>query len=110
VVTDQRPTVTIKIDGMNQLRGFLAMSAAHMGMLVDHFHDVGAFVNDEATRHVKTHLQSVDHHNKNGQTDKALQHLAGFKTLVNAQKEKEWIKEDAFTQLLTYTDQLIEEW
>ncbi len=110
LVTDQRPTVTIKIDGMNEIKGFLAMSAAHMVMLVDHFHDDGAFVNDEAPRHLKTHLKSVDHYKKNGQTDKALKHLAGFKTLLNAQKEKEWIKEDAFTQLLTYTDQLIEEW
>src|SRR5699024_333401 len=110
LMTDQRPTVTIKIDGMNEIKGFLAMSAAHMVMLVDHFHDDGAFVNDEAPRHLKTHLKSVDHYKKNGQTDKALKHLAGFKTLLNAQKEKEWIKEDAFTQLLTYTDQLIEEW
>lgn len=110
LINDARPTVTIEIDGQDEIRGFLAMSAAHLMLFVDQFQDEGAFEHNEAPRHLKTHLQTVDHYKNTNRIDKAIKHLESFQLLLNNQKEQKLISEKAFTYLETYTADLIEQW
>mgnify|MGYP001346101722 CR=1 FL=1 len=116
MITDQRPTVTIYIEGMDEIRGFLGESDAEpvsveqMKALVEDFVDEGEITDDRAARHLQTHLTAVGHYEASGAMAKAVRHMESFKLLLDHQEENEWISARAADILSTHADELIEEW
>lgn len=114
MIADQRPTMTIQIEGMDEIRGFLeeseAPSVEQMKALVERFEAEGDITTREAARWLQTHLTAVGQYEEMGAFDKAVEHMNSFKWLVNHLKEDGSITEEASRVLITHADQLIKMW
>ncbi|MBY7142894.1 discoidin domain-containing protein [Virgibacillus sp. NKC19-3] len=56
---------------------------------------------------LKTHLTAIEHYVEQGKKDKTLNHLNGFKTLLDHQLENDLISGEALKSLKAYTDEVI---
>ena len=99
--------VTLPIVGGGET---LKTSAASMESLVKRLQDDGEIANDSAARALQVHLISVDRFEKQGASDKVVKHMEGFKRLLDYQKEKQLISEEAYDTLIDHTDYLIKKW
>ncbi|QQK74781.1 gamma-glutamyltransferase [Salicibibacter cibarius] len=86
------------------------VSAAALLQLVDRFAEEGEFENDEAIRALDVHLTSVDHFENQEDEGKVIDHMGGFKDLLNHQRAQDWISDDVYETLQEEADALIEEW
>ncbi|XGA30571.1 beta-N-acetylglucosaminidase domain-containing protein [Virgibacillus sp. CBA3643] len=75
--------------------------------LIEQYDEEGEFANDEVVRHLQTHLTSVSHYEDQEETDKVIQHLGGFKHLLDYQLDNELITEEVYDNLVMQTDALI---
>ena len=116
MMTDQRPTITVYIEGMDEIRGFLGETDAEpssieqMKSLVETFVDEGDITNDAVARLLQTHLTVVGHYEVTDATDKAIKHMNSFKRLLDYQEQNELISERASGILTTHADNLISKW
>lgn len=116
LVDDERPTVTVQIEGMDDIRGFLGQadeepsSVELMRKLIGDFADEGEIADDTTVRQLQTHLAAVERYEKTEKTDKAVKHMEGFKQLLSYLEEREMISGNAATILSHHADQLIAEW
>jgi len=69
----------------------------------------GAIADDETARHLQTHLTSVGHYEETGSTDQAIEHMNGFKELLEGLSGEELISEEAYESLNAAADELIEQ-
>ncbi|SFA99767.1 Urease alpha-subunit, N-terminal domain [Lentibacillus halodurans] len=113
-ITDDRPTVTIQIEGEDEIRGFLGdaepSSIEAMKELVDRFTDEGEVENEDTARLLHTHLTTVGHYEESGNMDKAVKHMNSFKQLLDYQEAEGGISEEASNALITHADNLLEAW
>ncbi|WP_176448312.1 amidohydrolase family protein [Lentibacillus sp. CBA3610] len=113
-ITDDRPTVTIQIEGEDEVRGFLGdaepSSIDGMKELVDRFADEGEIEDEETARLLQTHLNTVGHYEESGDMDKAVKHMNSFKQLLDYQEAEGTISADAADALMTHADNLLEAW
>ncbi|ALX50675.1 gamma-glutamyltransferase [Lentibacillus amyloliquefaciens] len=85
-------------------------TVAYLQYLVNELKDDGEFNDENAIRHVETHLTVLAHYESSGSMDKAIKHLNGFKTLIEHQRDDESISETAYNALISASDVLLEEW
>lgn len=86
-------------------------SVTNMKTLVAYFDtEEGAFVDESDVRSLQTHLTAVSQYEEKGLGEKVIKHMEGFKQLLHNQKENRSISENAYTDLQTYTDYIIEKW
>ncbi|TFJ92489.1 Xaa-Pro dipeptidyl-peptidase [Lentibacillus salicampi] len=78
--------------------------------LVDELKDDGEFNDEDAIRHVETHLNVLAHYKNTGFMDKAIKHLNGFKPLLEHQKDHNILSEMAYNQLMPATESLLDDW
>lgn len=78
--------------------------------LVEDFVDEGEIMDEEAARHLQTHLQALEYYEKTGALDKAIRHMHSFKDLLTYQEENDLISEHASQTLSTHADNMIEQW
>ncbi|QDI92316.1 exo-alpha-sialidase [Salicibibacter halophilus] len=78
--------------------------------IVDYFEKENEIPEDEAAEHLKTHLTAVSHYEEQEETEKVVEHLNGFKELLEQQNNNEMIEEAAYSALMKQTDHLIAEW
>ncbi len=113
-ITDERQTVTIQIEGEEEIRGFLGepeeTSIDNMIQLVDEYRNNGEIETDETARHLNTHLTAVSAYESAGETDKAVRHMNSFKQLLDFLESNGEISEEASSMLETHADDLLEEW
>lgn len=112
-ITDERSTVTIQIEGEDEIRGFLgelSSSIETMKDLVDRFAEEGEIEDEETARLLQTHLTTVGHYEASGDMDKAVKHMNSFKQLLDYQEAEGGISEEAATALTTHADNLLEQW
>ena len=118
LVDDERPTVTIQIEGMDgEIRGFFHQedtedpsSIEEMKTLVEKFLDEGEITDDAAARSLLTHLTAVGRYETTGSMEKAVKHMNSLKQLLEYQAENELISENASSALADHADHLIEQW
>ncbi|MBB6450138.1 gamma-glutamyltranspeptidase [Geomicrobium halophilum] len=84
--------------------------ASDIKALVQQYADEGAFKNDEAVRSLEVHLTSVSHFEDQEQAGKVLDHMKGFKDLLDHQHNQNWISEEVFKTLQNQADAMIEKW
>ena len=85
-------------------------TAANLNEQVNHFINEGAFKNQMASRTLTMHLTAVDRFESIEAADKVLKHMETFKIILNQQKASGTISNEAFNNLTTYADFLIEKW
>ncbi|WP_441360289.1 gamma-glutamyltransferase [Virgibacillus salidurans] len=85
-------------------------TVAYLQYLVDELKDDGEFNDEGAIRHVETHLAALEHYENTDNMDKAIEHLDGFKLLVEYQNDNGLISDDAYEELMAAADVLLEEW
>ncbi|WP_227002764.1 purple acid phosphatase family protein [Salicibibacter kimchii] len=85
-------------------------SIEQMQTQVEDLLEEGAIADDEAARHFQTHLTSVGHYEETGSTDQAIEHMNGFKELLEGISGEELISEETYESLNAAADELIEQW
>jgi beta-N-acetylhexosaminidase len=85
-------------------------SAADMQNLLTQYAEAGAFENDEAVRSLEIHLIAVGQFENQGNGDKVVRHMEGFKMLLNHQLDHNSISLEAFNSLQNHADALIGQW
>ncbi|MBB6451284.1 M6 family metalloprotease-like protein [Geomicrobium halophilum] len=84
------------------------VSAASMEALVEQYEEEGVFENSQAPRSLTRHLTAVSHYEEQGDTEKVITHMEGFKDLLDHQLDNVLISQEAFDTLYMYTNELIE--
>ncbi|MBY7144680.1 gamma-glutamyltransferase [Virgibacillus sp. NKC19-3] len=87
-----------------------ASTVAYLQYLVDELENNGEFDDEDAIRHVKTHLASLAHYENTENMDKAVKHLDGFKQLIAQQNDDGLMSDEAYNELVQAADVLLEEW
>lgn len=77
---------------------------------VEHFNSIDAFSNQEGYRKLIMHLHAVEQFEASEDANKVTKHLESFKLLLDYQYEEEMMTAEAYDNLLTYTDFLLEKW
>lgn len=85
-------------------------SIDNMISLVKQFESEGDIVNSGVARLFTTHLTAVGHYEQNDSMDKAIKHLESFQLLLDHQKDKELISEQAHNDLYSQTQSLLDDW
>lgn len=85
-------------------------TAENMNEQVNHFINESAFKNQIASRTLTIHLSAVEKFENTGETEKIIKHMETFKLILNQQKSTGMITEEAFNNLTTYAEFLIEKW
>lgn len=78
--------------------------------VVEFFAKEGAFSNNQAVHALKIHLTAVHHYEKKKEADKVVEHMKGFKQLLNHQKNNKLISEIAYNSLKQDANALIQKW
>ena len=86
------------------------VSAEGMKELVERYKEKGAFESDRVANALTKHLTAVIHYEKNEEFEKVVKHMEGFKVLLDDQKEKELISDEAYNALKAGADSLIEKY
>ncbi|MBB6449926.1 glycerophosphoryl diester phosphodiesterase [Geomicrobium halophilum] len=82
-------------------------SASYIKSLVEQFDEQGAFENEESVHALTLHLTAISHL-EDQEEDKVVNHMEGFKTLLNYQKNEGWITDAAYDSLMYQADLLTE--
>ncbi|MFJ7935553.1 M14 family zinc carboxypeptidase [Sporosarcina sp. NPDC096371] len=85
-------------------------TAANMNAQITHFINEGAFADQVASRTLVMHLSAVNLYETNNEVEKVVKHMNSFKLLLDQQKATGVISNEAFTNLTTYADFIIEKW
>ncbi len=85
-------------------------SAVGIQTLVEHFEEEGEFTDDDAPYHLKLHLTAVNQYENQGDAEKVVKHMEGFKFLLDYQKDNELLSEFAYNTLMYQADNLIAKW
>ncbi|WP_227003923.1 FIMAH domain-containing protein [Salicibibacter halophilus] len=86
----------------------VGVSAASMEALVEQYEEDGAFEEAEAPHALTRHLTAVSHYEEQEEPEKVINHMEGLKDLLDHQIDNGLITEEAFEELIAYTDELIE--
>ncbi|MBB6451286.1 X-Pro dipeptidyl-peptidase [Geomicrobium halophilum] len=86
------------------------LSAAGIQEIVEQFNEDGELEDEETVRSLNLHLTSVSHYEEQREAEKVVQHMGGFKDLLNNQLENELISETVFDHLNAQADALINKW
>jgi hypothetical protein len=102
------------LDFLNEARDELErttpISAAEIRELVEHFEEEGAFTDDESVRALTLHLMAVSHYESQDEAEKVVKHMESFKDLLDHQLDNELISDEAYNQIMSLTDELIQRW
>lgn len=83
------------------------ISAEYMKTRVWQLDKAGEIDNDRTTRSLKMHLTAIEHFEKNDAKEKVIKHVKGLKTLLNHQKNNNFITNKAFNILNNNADSLM---
>ncbi|WP_176448166.1 glycoside hydrolase family 3 protein [Lentibacillus sp. CBA3610] len=85
-------------------------SAFDIKNIVKQYTNEGEFENDKVVRTLVMHLTAVSHYENQGNGDKVVRHMEGFKELLNHQRDNNLITSAAFNSLEIHADALIGKW
>ncbi|MBS4208685.1 discoidin domain-containing protein [Bacillus sp. FJAT-50079] len=85
-------------------------TAVGMNELVEQFEKEGEISNSQAAHSLKLHLTAVALYEKQNASEKVVKHMEGFKLLLDQQKTKGGISEQAYNKLKVGADSLIVTW
>lgn len=85
--------------GIKQMKKFVEKSSKE-----------GDIVNGDTARKLQTHLTAVAHYEDSGLTEKAIEHMSGFKQLLAHFTDDDLVTNQAAETLKVHADQLLEEW
>lgn len=85
-------------------------SVSELKKLVEYHNEEGHFDNEESVHDLEIHLTALEHYEKKNEMEKSVKHLNGFKKLLEHQKEKTWISEETYENLLSGTNTLLDIW
>ena len=109
--TDQQsPIITVQIEGMEEIRGFLGSSVGQMQSLVKYFEDEGEIANEETARLLLTHLTAVGHYETIDSIDKARKHMESLEELLRHQVDEGAISEEASDVLTIHANHIMKLW
>ena len=77
--------------------------------LVEHYDETGDISGDEAVRAMTLHLTALEQFERTGDHEKVVNHLNGFKVLLDHYNAEEQISEGAYNTLMNGTNRLIDE-
>lgn len=86
------------------------VSASDIKKRVAKFEADGAFKDADAAHSLKIHLTAVSRYEDQEEAEKVVQHMEGFKRLLEEQEEHALISEDAFNTLYSEAEMLINQW
>ncbi|MBB6449580.1 N-acyl-D-aspartate/D-glutamate deacylase [Geomicrobium halophilum] len=125
-IEENRGTVTVTIDDEFEYQGSIPPqqmdvqiaepeeaspeSASEIKVLVEDLAGEGEFAIDEAPYFLTRHLTAVSHYEYQEEAEKVVQHMEGFKDLLNHQKDNALISDEAFDILSSQGENLIEKW
>ncbi|MBY7144404.1 discoidin domain-containing protein [Virgibacillus sp. NKC19-3] len=95
-------TLVIEVAEKNQ-----AANVNDIKTLIEQYDEEGAFASAEIVRHLQTHLTAVSHYEDKEEIDKVIQHLKGFKDLLNYQLANNVMPEEVHDNLVMQTDGVI---
>ncbi|ASK64348.1 hypothetical protein CFK37_09235 [Virgibacillus phasianinus] len=84
--------------------------AAGLSSLIDYFKEAGEFASDDAIRALKLHLAVVSQYEEKEQGEKVIEHMKGFKVLLDHQEESGLLSGEAYEILRNDADYLIRGW
>lgn len=87
-----------------------SLTVEGMKMLVQVFENQEEIYDPDTVHILNRHLTVVQYYEQQHMTEKALKHLESFNLLLNDQKDKDLISEDAYHTLQSDTAYLIEKW
>jgi predicted transcriptional regulator len=97
-------------EARDELERTTPISAAEIKLLVEHFAEEGAFIDDESARALTLHLTAVSYYESQDEAEKVINHMESFKDLLDHQLENELISDEAYHKLMSLSDELIREW
>lgn len=71
----------------------------NLSNLVQYFVDEGELSSDDVFRSLNIHLESVNHYEEKGATEKVMKHMEGFQVLLEQFKEKDFMSEKVYNVL-----------
>lgn len=77
---------------------------------VNLYEETNGISSDKAVHALKRHLKAVEHFADQKKADKVIKHLKGFKTLLDHQRKNKPISEQAYNNLTSNTNKLIDKW
>lgn len=95
---------------MTLVRGNHSLTIEGMKAFVEALATQGEIFNDDAVHALNTHLTAVQYYEQKQMTDKAVKHLANFNLLLNDQKDKGLMSEDAHSSLQSDIAYLVGKW
>lgn len=88
---------------------YFTSGATDLQSLVKDYNKAGN-IKDSVARALHTHLTAVSSYEKNGDAQKVVKHLKGFKVLLNHQKNMGSLSEKEYETLKDNTNQMLEKW
>ncbi|GGJ91313.1 hypothetical protein GCM10007063_12440 [Lentibacillus kapialis] len=107
VIAESAPSINTEMNG--QPGDQVITSVQTMKTLVKRFKEEGNITNDKAARKMQMHLAAIEQFNEDGNNNKAVKHLKGFKNLIAYQKDNGSISEKAYNVLKSDAEYLIQE-
>ncbi|ASK64334.1 endo-alpha-N-acetylgalactosaminidase [Virgibacillus phasianinus] len=101
---------TFMLDNLRIEKVETVSSVADLRALVDQYDEAGAFEKDSIVHALKMHLTAVERFEQKEEAEKVVKHLNGFKLLLDHQKEKGLITDEAYDGLISGTNSLIAKW
>ncbi|WP_160141779.1 esterase/lipase family protein [Salicibibacter halophilus] len=85
------------------------LSSSEMKTMVERFNEDGEFENEEAAHALYSHLSSVRHYEEQEETEKVMEAMEDFKKLLGDQQDNDFISEEAFNVLDSYTEDFMQD-
>ncbi|HLR03567.1 MAG TPA: endonuclease/exonuclease/phosphatase family protein [Virgibacillus sp.] len=85
-------------------------TASGMKKLVAYLRDHDEIMDNKTEHAMKMHLSAISHYEQIEEAEKVIKHTESFKTLLEYQRDKDMISEDAYNMLEMDADHLIREW
>ncbi|QQK78327.1 isoaspartyl peptidase/L-asparaginase [Salicibibacter cibarius] len=86
------------------------ITVADINESVERFDEEGEFASEEAVQALTTHLTSVSHYEDQEEAENVVQHMGGFKDLLEHQLDNDLTSEEAFDELYAQSEELIDQW
>ncbi|AXF55929.1 FIMAH domain-containing protein [Salicibibacter kimchii] len=86
------------------------LDTSYIKTLIQQFDEEGSIEKEETVRSLDLHLTAVGHYEEQDEPHKVVNHVEGFKDLLDYQHSNEWIIDEVFDSLVLQADLLMEKW
>ncbi|MGM0941231.1 MAG: endo-alpha-N-acetylgalactosaminidase family protein [Bacillota bacterium] len=101
---------TFILDNLRIEQAVPVSTIADLRALVDYYDEIGAFKKKSTVHALNIHLTVVERFEQKKEEEKIVKHLKGFKRLLDRQKDRGYITNEAYGGLISGTNSLIGKW